>query len=126
MANLVLLEDHGDMRSENERLVADVKALESALHKVRQDRREHESEVCRLRSECDRWLSETHLLSKQVTDANRSKTKIERELEVVRAQLTSTAPSTSQTVALDSHQDVTDQETALPRTAKCPNNRRAA
>ena len=71
MANLALAEVHGDMRGENEILRADVRALEQALRKANLFHNQQAAEIARLRTECDRWLSETYLLSKQLATQNR-------------------------------------------------------
>lgn len=79
LANRVLSESHSDTRSENEILLADIRALELALQTAKQFQFQQAAEVSRLRSECDRWLSETYLLSEQLANLNRKLAKTSAE-----------------------------------------------
>ena len=74
--------------SEVKRLEADIRALERVIHEGRAERQQQEAELMRLRSECERWLSETQVLSAHLT------AEVERRTET--AQQVQLMPSESQ------------------------------
>ncbi len=65
-ANLLLSEAHHDLLEQNERLLADIKALEAAFRETHRRSKQDQAEITRLRSECDRWLAETFLLTERL------------------------------------------------------------
>ncbi len=86
-ANMELNEEARDQRIENERLVADVRALEQTIRSGRARQIQQQSETLRLRSECDRWLSETQMLSQRLIETAEGYNRLAREYENVRAEL---------------------------------------
>ena len=73
--------------SEIKRLEADVRALEMIVRKGHADRQQQESELARLRGECSRWLSETQLLSEQLSVEAETRNQLRRQYENARAEL---------------------------------------
>ena len=67
-ANADLCQDAGCLQFENERLIADIQALENMVRTGRACRQREQAETLRLQSECDRWLSETQMLSQRLTE----------------------------------------------------------
>jgi hypothetical protein len=124
LANHALSEIHGDMRCENEILIGDIRALERAIHKAKQITQQQETEISRLRSECDRWLSETYMLSEQLATVTRKLAKTAAEpVSSRRTELTVRRDGSTQSVACTGDLERTRLE---PEESVDASNRRAA
>lgn len=84
-ANLELIGVATDLDSlkslEVKRLEADIRALERVIHEGRAERQRQDADLMRLRSECERWLNETQLLSAQLSAEVGRRTEITQQAQ---------------------------------------------